>query len=433
MERDGKQKQKQKRKRKRSSDDESRESESHCDSDSHSHSDSNRGSRDRDERKRHKKKHKQSKSKSKSKSSFKSSKSSKASSKSQGEPKSSPPTKRVDKSTLCPMGKPRDCPPDSAVDPEKDYFAYHKEFSIYLFREEGTCFNDVDTDEAHAAFSRFAAAYNTGALEEPYYTRNFPSGVVEESKTTKHSWNFQTTQSERRSLDDLQKGVRLQTEYSRNNSKINNNKINNNKINNSKINNSKINNSGVCQVINGMEAPAPRATAVPLGAPPKDRSFRPTPEERLEQRRADRRLREDVRVAHDELTGGRKDGRERLFEKKREHSARIHGASKDREGAVAGMELSDADLYGGGGGGGASGGGGGGSRGDDSFRAALTRRKDHQERANERRNNRIEELRAKERERQTNMLKKLGLEHLQGKADGTITTKLTIAPRNDPP
>jgi len=413
MERDGKQKQK--RKRKRSSDDESRESESHSDSDS------NRGSRDRDERKRHKKKHKQSK----SKSSFKSSKSSKASSKSQGEPKSSPPTKRVDKSTLCPMGKPRGRPPDSAVDPEKDYFAYHKEFSIYLFREEGTCFNDVDTDEAHAAFSRFAAAYNTGALEEPYYTRNFPSGVVEESKTTKHSWNFQTTQSERRSLDDLQKGVRLQTEYSRNN---NNNKINNN---NNKINNSnnKINNSGVCQVITGMEAPAPRATAVPLGAPPKDRSFRPTPEERLEQRRADRRLREDVRVAHDELTGGRKDGRERLFEKKREHSARIHGASKDREGAVAGMELSDADLYGGGGGGGAS----GGSRGDDSFRAALTRRKDHQERANERRNNRIEELRAKERERQTNMLKKLGLEHLQGKADGTITTKLTIAPRNDPP
>eukprot|EP00536_Pseudo-nitzschia_multiseries_P011718 jgi/Psemu1/289866/fgenesh1_pg.412_\ len=252
------------------------------------------------------------------------------------------------------MGEPRGRPPDSTVDPEKDYFTFHREFWIYLFREEGTCFNDIETKEAHAAFRRFATVYNAGNLEEPYYTRKFPS-----------------------------------------------------------------------EVIPGTEATAAKPTArMPNPKPNPDPGpfRRPTAEERLQQRRADRRLGEDARIALDELTGGRKEGKERQWEKKRERSTRIHGAFRDREeGAAAGIELSDADLFG------ASGSGGDKDKDSDSFRAALARSKHNKERANERRANRIEELKAKEQDRQANMLKRLGLEHLQGQ------TKLEIAPRKDPP
>ena len=125
-------------------------------------------------------------------------------------------TKKPDKSKLFPMGDPFGRPPNSEVDAERDYFSFHLEFSIYLFREEGTCFNDINTREARAAFVRFAKQYNAGMLEEPYYNRGFPTKVLEESKTTNHSWSFKTTHSERKGLGDLQKGVRRQTEYNSN-------------------------------------------------------------------------------------------------------------------------------------------------------------------------------------------------------------------------
>jgi len=120
------------------------------------------------------------------------------------------------KSKLFPMGNPFGRTPNSKVDAENDYFSFHLEFSIYLYREEGTCFNDIDTREARTAFARFAKHYNSGMLEECYYDRSFPNEVLEESKTTKHSWSFKTTLSERKGLDDLQKGVRRQTEYNSN-------------------------------------------------------------------------------------------------------------------------------------------------------------------------------------------------------------------------
>mmetsp|Transcript_35180 Transcript_35180/g.73883 ORF Transcript_35180/g.73883 Transcript_35180/m.73883 type:complete len:287 (-) Transcript_35180:1802-2662(-) len=285
------------------------------------------------------------------------------------------------------MGGPYGHPPETSVNAEEDYFSYHQQFWVYLFREEGTCFNDIDTKDAHAAFARFAKEYNAGRLEEPYYTRSFPNEVVEESKTTKHAWGFKTTHKERKGLGDLQMGVRRQTEYSKNSGDPKPSGIGTKNI-------------SVTISSQTMTKPAPAVA----------RCHRLTPEERLRQRRGDKRLKEHVKLAQEELAGGPKDLKERRLEKKREHSARIHGAHRDREGDSVGMELSDAALFGGGG-------------EKDSFRSALARSRQNKDRRNERRQGRIEELQSKEKERQQNMLKMLGLENLQGKG------KVQIAPR----
>jgi hypothetical protein len=221
-------------------------------------------------------------------------------------------------------------------------------------------------------------------LEDPYYTRTFPNEVIEESKTTKHSWGFKTTHTERKGLGDLQKGVRRQTEYSSSRDK----NANNVDVRNA---NSTHSSQVICQPVESLGSVR--------------HNHRPTPEERRNEKRADRRLKEHVKLTQEELTGGPKDGKERQLEKKREHSARIHGAHKDHEVEAAGMELSDAALFG------------------DDGRGVLGRSRQKKERKDERQKNRIQELQQKEEERQKNMLKMLGLENLQGKK------KLVIAPR----
>jgi hypothetical protein len=302
------------------------------------------------------------------------------------------------------MGEPLGRSPDSKVNAQEDYFSYHNEFWIYLFREEGTCFNDIDTEESRAAFARFANQYNAGMLEEPYYTRTFPNEVIEESKTTKHSWGFKTTHKEREGLGDLQKGVRRQTEYS--SSKDPAKTASNHQIDVRKVKSTTHSSQVICQPVESLGSSVARRSNNTNPAP------RPTPEERRNEKRADnRRWKDRVKLTQDELTGGPKDGKERQMEKKREHAGRIHGAHRDREVEAAGMELSDAALFGG---------------GDDSGSgrgSVLGRHRQKKERKDERQKTRIQELQQKEDERKNNMLKMLGLENLQGKK------KLVIAPR----
>jgi len=296
-------------------------------------------------------------------------------------------SEKPDKSKLISMGEPIGRSPESLINVKEDYYSFHHEFWIYLFREEGTCFNDLDTKDARAAFARFAKCYNAGELEEPYYSRNFPNEVIEESKTTKHSWGFKTTQTERKGLGDLQKGVRRQTEYSSRDQKSNLDVRNLNNVRSNEV------------------------SCAPVESLAQERFRRRTPEERLNERRADRRMKEHIRNTQEELTGGPKDLKERRLEKKREHSARIHGAHRDHEAAASGMELSDAALFGDDG------------TGQDSFKAAMGRSRLRKERREERQKNRIQELKLKEEERQQNMLKMLGLENLQGQG------KVEIQPR----
>jgi hypothetical protein len=285
-----------------------------------------------------------------------------------------PPKDRVDKSTLSSLGDIAGKPPATLLDPDKDYFAFHQHLWVYLYREEGIAFGDLTSDEARHAFQRFCRYYNEGKLEAAYYQDILPLKAVEESKTTRHKWSFQTSATEAMTLSVIEKGVRKQTEY---------------------------------------EAVPYKPLATVAGhaadvSASEDICEKTAVDDKLQEYRANKRLREHVRTVGEELTGGRKDGRERQLEKKKETAASLHGAARDRE--DAGVELGDADLYG---------------DGNAEFSTALARERRYKEKRSAEKESRLAELQQKENERQQAMLNALGLTGIKP------GQKITIAPRKD--
>lgn len=292
--------------------------------------------------------------------------------------------KRIKKSDLYPLGAIRGSPPTELLDVEKDYFTQHQNLWVYLYREEGIVFGDLTSDDAHSAFKRFVKRYNAGQLETAYY-EGLPNEAVDECKTTNHKWAFNTSETERKSLQFLQEGVRKQTEY-----------------------------EGAANTpasIAPRNEPASSIDRNVARLPPPNERRRPTQEERLAERTANRRLKEHVRTSHEELTGGRKEGRERQIEKRREKAETIHGAAKDREDArMGGVELNDEAIYG---------------AGDGGFQDALARERQRKAQRQQKKDDRVAQLKKKEQEKQDAMIKMLGL---TGVKPGQ---KIKIAPRDD--
>lgn len=107
---------------------------------------------------------------------------------------------------------PSTCTP---VDSAKDYFAFHDHLRLYLYRSEGTYFEDLSSEETHAAFEQFCIKYNKGALEEGFYAKELPEEAMDQCKRTKHAWNFKTSVAETKSLDLIKSGVKKQTRYAK--------------------------------------------------------------------------------------------------------------------------------------------------------------------------------------------------------------------------
>ena len=278
--------------------------------------------------------------------------------------------KPSDKGTFISLGPPLGKSPDKLLDAEEDYFAYHEHLWMYVYREQGRPFNDMTSDESRMAFRDFVRRYNKGELAEGYYVEKLPAKVLEESKTTQHSWSFRMTETEGRGLRSIEAGVRKQTEYR----------------------------DPVA------EAETSRNRDV---AQDQDRSGDQSRTDIAQERLASRRLKEHIRVAEEEFGGGRKEGRERQIEKRKEAAARIHGAARDREGAAGVPEIGDAVLYG----------------GDD--RKQFARQKERSAQRQESRDKRLTELQIKEKERQEAMFKQLGLSNIKP------GQKITTQPRKD--
>jgi hypothetical protein len=153
-------------------------------------------------------------------------------SKSHGRDKSSQRSKeeKPPPKSLVDLGSVRGRPlsPAQWLDEDNDYYRYHEQFWVYLFRNERVAFNDLDSnDEAKQAFKRFVEKYNAGQLEDAFYDASgtMPLEAVAESKTTRHAWGFATTtnsedaaaprltKAEMDQLRQVQKGVRQQTEF----------------------------------------------------------------------------------------------------------------------------------------------------------------------------------------------------------------------------
>jgi hypothetical protein len=292
--------------------------------------------------------------------------------------------RKPSKKDLVPMGEPLGHPPNDLLDAVKDYFAFHQQLFVYLYREEGSAFNDLTSDETRQAFGRFVERYNAGKLEATYYDpKGLPPAAVEESKTTRHNWSFQTTDTEVRSLQYLQEGVRKQTEFD----------------------GDVVSTGGSGPRIPTAPQPAVAEVTKPSVQP------RRTAEDNHENRVSNRRIREHVRTVDEEFGGGgKKYGRERQIEKRKEVGARTHGAARDREGAT---ELTDDAIF------------GAETGGDVGFKTALAREKQRTAQREEKKNSRFAELQKKEDDKKEAMLKLLGLDALKP------GQKITIAPRKD--
>ena len=268
------------------------------------------------------------------------------------------------------LGPPLGNPPNKLLDADADYFAYHEHLWVYVYREHGRAFNDMTSEESRAAFRDFVRQYNKGELAEGYYVEKLPAKVLEECKTTQHAWSFRISETEGRGLRSIEAGVRKQTEYKDPKAEA--------------------------------AATTNRASFIVQGKP-GDRGRTDVVQERL----ANRRLKKHIRVAEEEFGGGRKEGRERQIEKRKETGARIHGAARDREAAAGVPEIGDAVLYG----------------GDD--RKQIAREKERSAHRQESRGKRLTELQSKEKERQEAMFKQLGLSNMKP------GQKITIQPRKD--
>lgn len=297
---------------------------------------------------------------------------------------------KIDKSKLYPLGDPLGHPPSKLLDPESDYFAFHKHLWLYLYRECGTAFNDLtSTEQARSAFADFCRFYNAGSLEAGYYSEPLPTAALEECKTSSHKWKIQISDREDKNLQLLQEGVLKQTEYQT-----------------SKL------------VKPRSEMHSGLSSSLPYNKDTKGNKHQQesNPEERRRAERiTNRRLREHIRTTEEELLeesgAGKKHGRERLLEKRKELAVRIHGAARDREDA-SNWELDDDGIYG--------------DREQRGFKRALEVSKRENARRRERQDERVAELERKEKEKQAAMLEILGL---KGKI--RAGEKIQIAPRND--
>jgi hypothetical protein len=286
-------------------------------------------------------------------------------------------SKRSITSNLISLGEIVAIPPQELLETDTNYFSHNTHLRLYLFRHYGIYFEDLTSDESHDAFREFVSMYNSGKLELAYYDSKgkLPQEALDQCHRTQHKWNFKTNKVEQESLKIVRDGVKKQTEYDAGNT----------------------NDKGIMQQA---QATWTSAAAVEKHADQSgEHSSRSSTDER---RRSDKRHRERVKVANEEMYGvGKADhGWERKIETRREQSNKIHGAARDRD-CEAGAELDDNAIYGGNGG------------GDISYEAALAKEKKYRERKEVAKNERTSELLKKEEEKQKKMLEMLGISGLK--------------------
>mmetsp|Transcript_8014 Transcript_8014/g.10249 ORF Transcript_8014/g.10249 Transcript_8014/m.10249 type:complete len:460 (-) Transcript_8014:28-1407(-) len=284
------------------------------------------------------------------------------------------------------LGPVRRDKPANELNPSNDYFQYHNHLRLFIYLTKGgISFEDLTSEETHRYFKSFCSLYNGGKLEEVYYLPELPNELLNEVKRTNHSWNFRTSETERKTLTMVREGVKKQTEWSEKKSSR-----------------------------TPMELNLPGTQCRVIEQKKSLKRKEDNEEERLRQKirkkMANKQLKDRVKVVQEELGfGEKKYGREREIELKREQSFKQHAAFKQKESDTVGPEISDRDIYGGG----------------DDFKAALNKEKMLKAKFREKKAARIQELQAKEEERRKNMLQHLGLSHIEP------GNKITIAPRND--
>jgi hypothetical protein len=296
---------------------------------------------------------------------------------------------------LIPLGSILSHPPAESLEPALNYFSHNPHLRLYLYRTHGIYFEDLSSDDARSYFEEFVKLYNSGRLEEAYYNPTLPQEALDQCLRTKHQWKFRTNQAEEEKLNVVREGVRKQTEYDKAKSAL------------------------------------PGTTPQTHDAKNNQEDDHDKDQHRLEaraaQRQSDKKYRERIKLANEEMDPNHfakpSSGWEHQQEKKRQRSNATHGAYQDKEDVFAGGDLDDDAIYGGGE---VSGGGGGGRRRKDlNYEEAVSKERQRREKREAEMAAKVEDAKRKEEQKRKEMLAMLGLSGVDaGK-------KITIAPRQD--
>lgn len=312
----------------------------------------------------------------------------------------------LDTSKLIPLGPILSHPPTESLQTSLHYFSHNPHLRLYLYRTHSLYFEDLSSDDARSYFEEFVKIYNSGRLEEAYYNPTLPQEALDQCLRTKHQWKFRTNDVEKEKLNMVREGVRKQTEYEK-----------------------------------GASAPSTGGNDAKSAPPVTTLQTHDTKdnqdcdhdkdqhrlEARAAQRQSDKKYRERIKLANEELDPNQFakpiSGWERQQEKKRQRSNATHGAYHDREDVIAGGDLDDDAIYGDGE---VSGGGGGGRRRKDlTYEEAVYKERQRREKREAEMAAKVEDAKRKEEQKRKEMLAMLGLSGVDaGK-------KITIAPRQD--
>ncbi|KAG7384314.1 hypothetical protein PHYPSEUDO_002779 [Phytophthora pseudosyringae] len=274
---------------------------------------------------------------------------------------------------------------------EEDYFLRQTEFRVWLAQTKSKYVDDLSTDEAMGLFTdEFARKWNRGKLSEMFYD-GLPDAVVEQTKRTRHRWGFVTKlgEKEKFELATAKDSVDVATKKE-----------------------NLLSSGGSKEKVQGPKLEEGRSS--------RDRSKRPSKEDKEDGREADRKRRKSERrreradrdTVLDELAP-KATGREAQIEKRRQLGEKLHGAARDREDARDGLDLSEEFLM------------GGRAGGDGHLRHRLAQRDSARRRKQEEQQEKLAGLKAKESARMDKFLEDMGL----AGPNANSGKPMTIAPR----
>ncbi|CAI5722564.1 unnamed protein product [Peronospora destructor] len=269
---------------------------------------------------------------------------------------------------------------------EKDYFQRQTEFRVWLTQTKNKYIDDLLTTEAlHLFNAEFAKKWNRGKLATVFY-KGLPDGVVEQTKRTRHCWDFVAKLGEKEKLE-LATAKDLVDVATKKENLLN--------FGEKRAN------------IGPLMEEQPRNNGKRRFTQEKDDDRDKKHKRRKVERRKEREFRD---IIMDEIAP-KETGREAHIDKRRQVGTKLHGAARDREDARDGLDLSEDFLIGG--------------HGDDNndLKRQLTRRDLARRRKKEEQQEKLGELKAKESARMDKFLEDMGL------TGPNAGKSATIAPR----
>ncbi|KAJ2549367.1 hypothetical protein EV175_004477 [Coemansia sp. RSA 1933] len=95
---------------------------------------------------------------------------------------------------------------DAPAITQEDYFRLNAPFRLWLRKEKGRYFDEMETAKARTYFASFVRAWNSGRLRSRYYKQDSDLAGLSKSVVTRHSWKF-AANLDRKELDDVKQMV----------------------------------------------------------------------------------------------------------------------------------------------------------------------------------------------------------------------------------